>query len=106
MQLVWKSLKKQSLSYINAIHLVNKEGKILSGFDYPQNRGETVVNSGDTWLDDVRIPRSKMKDVSAIALESIQEKRTGLLPIDRGQRDWDGKRLLIPLPLKPEPPTP
>ena len=104
LQLVWKSLKKQSLSYINAIHLVNKDGKILTGFDYPQNRAETVVNPGDIWLDDVGIPRAKMEDASALAI-GIYTKKTGLLPIDRGERDWDGKRLLISLPLKSEPST-
>ena len=94
-QLIWKSLKKQSLSYINAIHLVDKEGKILSGFDYRQNKGEAVVSSGDTWFDEVSIPR--MKGASAIAI-GIYTKKEGLLPIDRGPRDWDGKRLVIPLP--------
>ena len=107
-QLVWKSLKKQSLSYSNAIHLVNKEGKTLSYFDYLQNNGQTVVNPGDTWLDEVHIPGSYMKDISTIGI-GIYSRKDGesvLLPIDRGPRDLGGKRLLIPLPLKPEPPTP
>ena len=57
-QLVWKSLKKQPLSYSVAIHLINKQGNTLHYFDYLQNNGQTVVNPGDTWLDEVRIPGS------------------------------------------------
>ncbi len=57
-QLVWKSLKKQPLSYSVAIHLMNKEGKTLYCFDYLQNNGQTVVIPGDAWLDEVRIVKS------------------------------------------------
>ena len=45
-QLVWKSLKRQTLSYSNAIHLIDKEGKTLSYFDYLQNNGRDSCQSG------------------------------------------------------------
>ena len=95
-KLFWKNIVDQRLSYVNAIHLVDTKGNILFQSDYLQDKGNSIVRAGTIWLDKIDIPRSKLKNVAAIAI-GIFSADSGLLPADHGPRDWDGKRLLINL---------
>ena len=89
--------QSQILSYVNAIHLIDMEGNIMSNLDYPQNQGEAVVNPGDRWLDEIRIPAAKLNDATAVAI-GVYTEENGLLYVDSGPRDWNGRRYWISFP--------
>jgi hypothetical protein len=43
------------------------------------------------------IPAVKTAGAAYVAI-GIHSEKEGLAPIDKGMRDWDGRRLLLPLP--------
>jgi hypothetical protein len=97
LRFVWKSAGVQKLSYFNAVHLLDGKGNILSNMDYPQDTGRATVKDGTFWLDEIHIPGSRLKDVVSIGLGIYSYPPVQLLTVDKGVRDWGGKRLLIPL---------
>lgn len=95
----WESLAEQKLSYINAIHLTDASGNILAQADYKQPMSRTTLKQGTIWKDSILIPADKLKGGEsklAIALYPYNHPDQ-LLPVDRGDRDWGDRRLLINL---------
>jgi hypothetical protein len=97
LRFVWRSAGVQELSYFNAVHLLDSKGNVLATMDYPQDRGRATVKAGTLWLDEIDIPESRLKNVVSIGLGIYSYPGIQLLTVDKGVRDWGGKRLLIPL---------
>ena len=99
--LAWESLVEQKLVYTNAIHLTDTNGNILVQADYKQPMNRVSLKPGSIWKDLIFISKDKLKGGEkklAIALfQNVNNSVSNLLPVDRGNRDWDGKRLIVPL---------
>jgi peptidoglycan/LPS O-acetylase OafA/YrhL len=96
-QLVWESIQKQRLSYNVAVHVLDAGGKILSQADYVQNKANIMVKANTTWLEKIEIPSKNLEGATTLGIAIYSPDSTILSP-DRGQRELQGKRLLITLP--------
>jgi peptidoglycan/LPS O-acetylase OafA/YrhL len=96
-QLVWESIEKQRLSYNVAVHVLDAGGQILSQADYVQNKANILVKAHTIWLEKTEIPKQKLEGATTLGIVIYSPDSTILSP-DRGQRDWQGDRLLITLP--------
>ena len=107
-EFAWKSTAKQQLHWLVPIHIVNAKGDILAQADYKQSPEGAAVVPGMMWRDIVQIPVAQLKGATALAI-GLMGAGEKWLPADRGQRDWENRRLLIPLPEnipQPSPPSP
>jgi hypothetical protein len=95
-EFVWESLVDQKLAYNNAIHFTNAKGDILTQADYVQPIDKVDAKRGAIWKDSIFISKDQLKGgESKLAITLYQPNI--LLPVDRGDRDWDNHRLLINL---------
>ena len=95
----WKSLRTQPKAYVVFTHLLDASGKIIGVLDHPQDENKAVVQEGMIWRDSVYVPASRLAGVKSIGLGLyIPPAVPSALPIRNGITDWDGRRLLIPLP--------
>lgn len=101
MELFWESLAEQPLKYFVFVHLIDPSGKILAQRDYEQAPGARstphTAKAGETWHDTVQLSGNQLKGASGIALGIWDPPQTILTP-DRGRRDWDNRRLILPVP--------
>lgn len=96
----WKSLTAQPRAYVTFIHLLDASGKIIGVLDRPQDENKALVKEGMIWCDSIYVPASKLPELNSIGLGLyIPPSGSSALPIRNGSTDWDGRRLLIPLPL-------
>lgn len=97
----WKSLEKQRLKYTNFVHFLDEKDQIIGQADHAQDAAQVEVQEGTVWLDSIQIPAAqyahKAKRLGA-GLYIAPDGAT-MLPtkMGRGEADWDGKRLLVPL---------
>jgi len=91
----WRSLAEQRLNFLVGVHLIDENGAILSQQDYIQAGGFAHVNQA--WTDTIYIPEASLKNVTGVALALAEQKTSGLLPVDRGERDWKNHRLILSL---------
>ena len=103
LELAWKSESKERLHCHVAIHAVDEGGKILAQADYEQAGGD--VQPGMIWRDAVTLPREQLRGATAIAI-GLMEAGDKWLAADRGPRDWEDRRLLVPLAEKIPPAIP
>lgn len=97
LKIAWQSNVFQRLNLTNAIHLIDQDGNILGQSDYQQPARWLGVSSGDIWVDTVRIPSGQInRDAKSLAI-GLYDGSGRLLQVDRGPRDWGGRRLVIPL---------
>jgi len=97
--LAWESLVEQKLAYTNGIHLTDVNGNMIVPADYKQPMSRTKIKQGVIWKDTIFIPAGKLSGKEsklAIALYPHNHPEK-LLPVDRGNRDWGNRRLLIDL---------
>jgi peptidoglycan/LPS O-acetylase OafA/YrhL len=95
--LAWESLVEQKLAYTNAIHLTDNNGNILVNASYKQPITRASIKRETIWMDSVFIPKDQLKGgEKKLAIALFKDLRQ-LLPVDRGNRDWDGKRLIVHL---------
>ena len=95
----WKSLRTQPKAYVVFTHLLDASGKIVGVLDHPQDGNKALVKNGMIWRDSVYVPASRLAGVKSIGLGLyIPPAVPSALPIRNGITDWDGRRLLIPLP--------
>jgi peptidoglycan/LPS O-acetylase OafA/YrhL len=95
----WSSPNGRAGAMMNAVHAVDEAGAILDQFDYPQPVPTADVRAGGAWVDKVRVPYARLFDADADHLTlGLYDKAQGLRTIDRGPRDWNGRRLVIDLP--------
>ena len=101
MQLFWENLVEQPLKYFVFVHLIDQGGKMLAQADYEQSPGARtaprMTKAGEVWRDSVQLSAAQLKGVTGIAF-GIWEPPGTFLPPDRGYRDWDNRRLIVPVP--------
>jgi hypothetical protein len=101
MRLFWESLAEQPLKYIVFVHVIGQSGKIVSQKDYRQDPGSQIstrlVKSGQIWRDTIQFTRAQLSGATEIAFGLLEPPETFLTP-DRGDRDWNNRRLVVPLP--------
>src|ERR1039457_5645739 len=101
MELFWESLAEQPLKYFVFVHLIDQSGKILAQADYEQAPGARtsprLAEAGQIWRDTVQLSSDQLRGATGIAFGIWEPPQTSLMP-DRGDRDWDGRRLILPVP--------
>ncbi len=101
MELFWESLAEQPLRYFVFVHLIDQSGKILAQADYEQVPGARasprMAQAGQIWRDTVPLSGDKLRGATGIAF-GIWEPPQTFLPPDRGDRDWDNRRLILSVP--------
>jgi hypothetical protein len=101
MELLWESLAEQPLKYFVFVHLIDPNGKMLAQADYEQSpsarAAPRIAKAGEVWRDRVQLSADQLKGVTGIAFGLWEPPRTFLIP-DRGNRDWDNRRLILPVP--------
>jgi peptidoglycan/LPS O-acetylase OafA/YrhL len=97
-ELAWESLIEQELTYTTGIHLTDESGKILDQADYKQPQSGKAEKAGTIWKDSVFLSASKLSGRDGKLAIALFEVPRNLLPIDRGDRDWGDRRLLLPIP--------
>jgi len=101
MELFWESLGEQPLKYFVFVHLIDRSGKTLAQADYEQGPGARtaphLAKAGELWRDIVPLSKDQLKGATGIAFGIWEPPETFLLP-DRGERDWDGRRLILGVP--------
>jgi hypothetical protein len=96
LKLAWRCVREARLEYMVAVHFVDEAGNILAQSDFAQDVEEARVIPGAVWVDRVSVPAEKLKGARHVAIALYIPGR-GVEPIDRGPRDWGGRRLLLPL---------
>lgn len=99
-ELAWESMQPQRLKYMIAMHLLDAKGNILHNADFPQDIGKGRVGKRTLWKDVITIRNEKkLEGVKAVGLAIYlmpdELHPIELLPIDRGPRDFDNKRLVV-----------
>jgi hypothetical protein len=101
MELFWESLAEQPLKYFVFVHLIDQSGKMLGQADYEQapaaRTAPRLAKAGEFWRDSVQLSAAQLKGATGIAF-GIWEPPGTFLPPDRGDRDWDNRRLILPVP--------
>jgi hypothetical protein len=101
MELFWESLAEQPLKYLVFVHLIDQNGKILAQADYEQAPGAStaprLAKAGEIWRDIVPLSRDQLKGATGIAF-GIWEPHVVFLNPDRGERDFDNRRLILRVP--------
>jgi hypothetical protein len=96
----WKSLTTQPRSYVTFIHLLDAAGKIIRVLDRPQDENKALVKEGMIWCESVYVPAKKLTELHSIGLGLyIPPSAASALTVRNGSTDWNGRRLLILLPL-------
>ena len=96
LKLAWRCVHEARLEYIVAVHLLDETRKILAQSDFAQDIAQARVIPGAVWVDRVSVPAEKLKGAQQLGI-ALYITRLDVEPIDRGPRDWDGHRLLLPL---------
>lgn len=101
MELFWQSLADQPLKFFVFVHVIDSSGKMLAQADYEQAPGARtaprLAKAGENWRDTVQLSAVQLRGATGIAFGIWEPPGTFLLP-QRGDRDWDGRRLILPIP--------
>jgi peptidoglycan/LPS O-acetylase OafA/YrhL len=95
LEFVWQALRPANLSYINAVHLLDRHGVMIGQADYRQDPAQASVESGRTWKDVITLPEDRLRGVTALGLGIYRVADSALLEVDSGPRDWGNHRLLL-----------
>jgi hypothetical protein len=83
------------------VHLIDHGGRMLAQADYEQAPGARtaprLAGAGEVWRDIVQLSPDQLKGATGIAF-GIWEPPGTFLRADRGDRDWDNRRLILPVP--------
>ncbi|OFW02685.1 MAG: hypothetical protein A3G20_05350 [Acidobacteria bacterium RIFCSPLOWO2_12_FULL_59_11] len=80
------------------IHLLDATGKIMTTLDHAINHRQPVVEQSTLWLQQVRFPAARLKDIDRLGFAMYTDVKD-LYPIrGAGTTDWGGKRLIVPIP--------
>ncbi len=93
----WQSLADQRLDCTIALHLINANGHIISAHDFLQDEDKGKVKTGQIWGDRVSIERDKLANTTSIGIGIYTSPEARLLPINRGERDCNQGRLIVPM---------
>jgi hypothetical protein len=97
LRMAWEALRPTIRDRLVAVHLVDSQRRILQGADYRQDPRGARVPSGMRWIDEVVLSKSALSGAAAVGL-ALYHPTQPHLRISGGPRDWDGHRLIIPLP--------
>lgn len=94
-ELAWQHLQPSSEHFVTAVHLIDKSGQIRTTLDYAHDPSKAGNNS---WYDEVALTAAQLEGISAVGIGVFPaNKCEQLLTIDRGPRDWNNRRLNIPI---------
>ena len=96
-RMLWKSLREQRRDLMVAVHLMDAKGEVFGNLDHPQDVEQHAAAVGAMWVSEAVIGAEQRMKVDHIGV-GVYSAATGLLKGDRGPSDWDGKRLLVPIP--------
>ena len=77
------------------IHSIDKNGNIIANAEIPISRNTLVSNDSSIRLSNIVIPQIMNMDLNALAVGF--HSGSNILQADRGTRDWDNRRVIIPL---------
>lgn len=97
--LAWKRLRQSHTSFTNAVHLIDAKNRLIHALDFSMDSYPPNWWSPDVTLAKVLIPKADLNRSVAVGIGIFPMSRYDLLPVDRGPRGYDGKRLDIPLSL-------
>jgi peptidoglycan/LPS O-acetylase OafA/YrhL len=95
--LVWQSLAAQRLDGTIALHVIDKDGHLISARDFVQDEDNCKVKTGQVWADRVSIDRNILANATSIGVGIYTSPGAKLMPIDRGERDCNQGRLIVPI---------
>ena len=98
LQLIWESMNDQRMEFVVAVHVLDADRRMIFQADYLQNRGLILVRDQVIWLEETEIPLEGLSGATGIAIVLFSPETKEILFPDRGDRDWNNKRLLIMLP--------
>lgn len=79
-----------------ALHINDKNGQMIAHVDRRLDFGRTAVPAGTCWIQKFQIDRRWMDQASSFGL-AMYSKPSFLFDGVGGNRDWGGKRLVVPL---------
>jgi len=94
MELLWEHLAAEPANWWVFVHVLDGHGTILSQADYPVPR---AVPARRLWRDRVVWSTEQLRGATQLGI-GIHQPNAEMLGADRGDRDWNGTRLLIGLP--------
>jgi len=95
--LIWESLDFVQLKYRVAVHFLDVQKKIISQADFEQSRQLACkVKAHTFWVESIDFSTIP-ENVCSIGLALYTPIDLKLLPISNGPRDWDNRRLIIPI---------
>lgn len=99
MKLLWESLANTRLKHKVAVHFLDQRKEIVFQGDYFQSKSRNErcrVKKNSFWIDNVDLTKVS-ENIAFIGLALFTESDMKLLPVSGGPRDWNNRRLLIPL---------
>jgi len=100
MELFWESLAEQPLKYFVFVHIIDQSGKMLAQADYEQAPGARtaprLAKASEIWRDVTQLSSDQLRGATGIAIGIFEPPET-FLTADRGDRDWDNRRLILRL---------
>jgi hypothetical protein len=103
---VWESIGPQRLRYVNAIHVIDANGKTLSTRIYPQDTFNRSVAAGKIWEDKICLPPDQLKNALRLGLSLYDPPDGQPLRANKGITDGGNVRLLVAIPTMPSSPSP
>ncbi len=101
LELYWQSVAEQPLKYFIFVHLIDQSGKMLRQADYEQSPGARaaprIAHAGEIWRDLIELSHDQLQDVTGVGVGIFEPPATFLMA-DKGDRDWENRRLVFPLP--------
>ena len=95
--LAWESLIEEELTYTSRLYLTDVNGNNLFYANFRQPKTRNAEKQGAIWGDKVLIPADKLTGMERKLAITLYQVGSDPLPVDRGDRDWNGHRLLISL---------
>jgi hypothetical protein len=97
LHLHWRAIQPLTPDILVAVHLIDEKGNILTQHDYRRSKS---IAAGEVTEETVTLPWSQLNAaVNRLAIGLYTKNGSVIMaPIDRGSRDWDGRRLLLTLP--------
>jgi len=94
---VWQSLADERLDGTIALHLIDANGHLISAHDFLQDEANRKIKTGQVWGDRISIDRDKLANATSIGIGIYTAPNAKLMPIDRGNRDCNQGRLIVPI---------
>ena len=93
-ELAWEPLRDLPGDVLVAVHLLDPKGRIVGQADYRQ--AAAAVTAGPFL--ERRIVRLVPETATHVGIAVVLPETDTPLPVSKGPRDWDGRRLLLDLP--------